>query len=97
MSELAWVKALPQIRQTQGFSPGKQELRVSPWWGVDNICAGFQIEKSEYVCLSECHGSTCVDAFMPLQSSRVTESSLTVHTDVRFLSTVNPQVSLQIS
>ena len=38
-----------------------------------------------------------MDAFMPLQSSRVTEGSLTVHTDVGLLPAVNPQVSLQIS
>lgn len=39
---------------------------------------------------------TCVDAFVPLQSSGVTESSLAVHTDVGFLPTVDSQVSLQI-
>lgn len=39
-------------------------------------------------------GITCVNALVPLQSSGVTESSLTVDTDVWFLTTVDPQVSL---
>lgn len=38
-----------------------------------------------------------MNALVPLQSSRVTESSLAVDTDVRFLPTVDPQVSLEIS
>lgn len=38
-----------------------------------------------------------MNALVPLQSSGVTESSLAVDTDVRFLPTVDPQVSLEIS
>lgn len=38
-----------------------------------------------------------MNALMPLQSSGVTEGSLTVDTDVRFFPTVDPQVSLEIS
>lgn len=84
MSELAWVKALPQISQTHGFSPRKQELQ-----SLNNSKNVVVV-----VSVSDCQGSTCVNALVPLQSSRVTESSLTVDTDVRFLPTVDPQVSL---
>lgn len=38
-----------------------------------------------------------MDALMPLQSSRVTEGSLAVNTDVWFLPAVDTHMSLQIS
>lgn len=38
-----------------------------------------------------------MNAFVPLQSSRITEGSLTVNADVWFLPTVNTHMSLQIS
>lgn len=40
--------------------------------------------------------NTCMDAFVALQCSWVTEGSLTVWTHIWLLSTVNTQVSLQI-
>lgn len=49
------------------------------------------------MCLLYDGGGTCVNALVSLQSSRVTEGSLTVNTDVGFLPAVNTHVPLQVS
>lgn len=87
-------EGLATDRADTGLLSCRTWFTVSPWRDVDNICVGFQMDAFTFQSLPEC---TCVDAFMPLQSSRVTESSLAVHTGVRFLPTVDSQVSLQIS
>lgn len=73
---------------------------LSCWKKFCTISSGvatINIWQKFWMCFLFEDWGTCVNALVSLQSSRVTEGSLTVNTDVGFLPTVNTHMSLQIS